>query len=50
MYGIHVVYDELFEGSAIEQSFPPQRNESNWRIRTELSGLAWLQLIKEFFS
>lgn len=48
--GVHVVYDELFEGSAIEQSFPPQRNEPNWRIRTELSGLTRLQLMKEFFS
>ncbi len=47
--GIHVVYDELFEGSAIEQSFPPHKGEPNWEIRTELSGLARLDVIKEYF-
>jgi hypothetical protein len=47
--GVHAVYDEYFEGAAIEQALPPKEFESNYDIRLALSGTARLEIMKHYF-
>jgi hypothetical protein len=47
--GVHVVYDEYFEGAAVEHSFPPDRGASNYGIRSELSGTVRLEIVRDYF-
>lgn len=46
---VHAVYDEYFEGAAIEQSRPPEAFFSNYDIRLALSGTTRLEIMSHSF-
>jgi hypothetical protein len=45
---VHAVYDEYYEGAAIERSFPPPLGASHYRIRSALSGTVRLEIMREY--
>jgi len=46
---VHEVYDEYFEGAAIEKSKPPEPHFSNYDIRLALSGTTRLEIMNYSF-